>query len=277
MNRLTDVTRRSLLTGLGAVGLLTSTRGWAASPTDAERFVRMRSSHDGKPVMWVYAGVLLAKREGEVARPLVGVGGMSFTRSVQRSAGVYDWQLDEVGYYRDLETGAVLDTFVNPYNGKEVRPANYRSPEHLTYSGSEVLARDPLPPGAEFKGRITRFAEVAGMSAMTEDLYVRIPAQSAADGRPARPERHLASLATFSARAADLDGPGARWIDCQMSYTTMNSFASWLAMEGVPGVQNMRLAGRKCRLFEPNAIPEWFSTRVAKDHPQFFDEPTTWR
>jgi hypothetical protein len=272
-----NLTRRQLMAGFASTITLTTSAARATPPSDADRFVRMRTAHDGKPVMWVYGGVLLAKPEGQVARPLVGVGGVSFTRAVQSSPGVYDWQLDEVGYYRDLETGAVLDHYVNPLNGKEVRPANYRAPLHLTYSASEVRARDKLPEGTEFTGRITRLAEVAGLAAMTEDLYVRTPSQAATDSRPARAARYLASLGTFTARAAELDNAGSRWIDCQLNYSTMNSFAPWLDMEGVPGVQNLRLAGRKCRLFEANAIPEWFRVRAMKDHPQFFDEPRSWR
>jgi hypothetical protein len=258
-------------------GALTVSQAATQSGSDADRFVRMRTSYDGKPVMWVYGGVLYVKVEGQVAMPLVGVGGMSFTHAIQEKPGVYHWQLDEVGYYRDLTTGAVLDTFVNPLNGREVRPANYRSPQHMTYTGSEVLTRDPIPPGTKFTGRIVRLAEVAGLAAMNEDLYVNVPAQAASDGKPARAARYLASLGSFTARALELSARNSRWIDCQLSYSTMNSFAPWLGLDGVPGVQNMRLAGRKCRLFEPGAIPEWLRVRAAKDHPQFFDEPLTWR
>ena len=248
----------------------------ARARSDADRLVRMRSSPDGRPVMWVYQGVLLLKLEGQVARPVTGVSGMSFTRAVEREPGVHDWQLDEVGYYTDLATGAVLDTFVNPYTGSTVLPANYRSPQKLTYTGSLALSREPLPPGATYEGRITRLADVAGLAAMTEDLYVSLPAMPAANGRPARAARALSSLGSFTAAAADLDGAGSKWIDCQMSYSTMNSFAPWLQMDGTAGVQNIRLAGRKCRLLERGAIPSWLRERIARDHPQFFDEPRTW-
>lgn len=272
---------RRRLVGFGLCSALTwgqsAARAALAQRTDAERFVRMRTSPDGKPVMWVYGGVLLVKVEGQAARPLVGVGGMSFTRAIEESPGVYLWQLDEVGYYRDLATGKVLDTFLNPLNGKEVRPANYRSPQRMVYRDSQVTTRDPVPPGTVFDGRITRLADVGGVTAMTEDLYVSVPAQAAQEGKPARPARHLASLATFTARASDVDNNSRRWIDCRLSYATMNSFAPWLQMSDVPGVQNMRLSGRKCRLFEAGVIPDWLRGRIASDHPQYFDEPTTWR
>ena len=276
-------TRREYLGALGATAAI-APWGTAANArvaatairSDADRLVRMRGSPDGRPVMWVYQGVLLLKLEGQGARPLTGVSGMSFTRAVQREPGVHDWQLDEVGYYTDLSTGAVLDTFVNPYTGKIELPAHYRSPQKLTYTGSLALSREPLPPGATYEGRITRLADVAGLAAMTEDLYVTLAAMPAMDGRPARAARTLSSLGSFTASARALDGAGSKWIDCQMSYSTMNSLAPWLQMDGVAGVQNIRLAGRKCRLFERDAIPPWLHARIERDHPQFFAEPLSW-
>ena len=84
------LTRRGVLLGLGALGMAGSMSARAAAPTNADRFVRMRGSPDGKPVMWVYRGVLLVKLAGQLARPLVGVGGVSVTRAVPRAEGIYD-------------------------------------------------------------------------------------------------------------------------------------------------------------------------------------------
>jgi hypothetical protein len=284
------LTRREALAGLG----LLATAGAALSPSqaqaavpgvpgaggvahsDLDRFVRLRGSPDGAPVMWVYAGVLLGKPEGQVARPLVRVHGVSFTQARRRPEGGYDWRLDEVGYYSDLASDAVLEAWVNPFTGAAVRPAHYHSPEYLVYSDQGIASGDPLPPGAELRGAITRLADVAGIAAMTEDLYVTVAARPAADGKAARAARAMASLGTYTAVAADLDRAGAHWVDCQMSYGTMNSFAGWLGMEGTPGVQNMRLAGRKCRVADRDAVPRWLRDRMNRDYPQFLDASDRW-
>jgi hypothetical protein len=265
--------------GLLLAGSSAAARPGVAAPTrlDVDRFIRMRTSEDGAPVMWVYAGALIGKPEGQLAQPLVRVNGMSFTRAILRSPGVYDWELDEIGYYCDLKTNAVLETWTNPFTGALVKPAHYHSPEHLQYSSDGVGALDPLPPGTQFHGQITRLADVAGIAAMTEDLYVQIPAVASAIGKPGRPPRTLTSLASFTASAAALDGDKSQWIDAQSTYATMNTFASWLAMDGTPGVQNMRLAGRKCRSSDIAAIPQWLRESAEKDHPGFLDTPTKWR
>jgi hypothetical protein len=274
--RLPATRRQFLLAGLTLGVAAPNFAAETASKSLARRFVRMRGSPNDKPVMWVYEGTLLVKPEGQVAKPWVGVGGMSFTLATERTVGVYDWRLDEVGYYRDLVTGEVLDRFVNPITGAVLKPANYRSPQRLVYSGATVAVGEPLPPSTEFEGKITDLGAVGGITAMTEDLYVKVPAQLDATGQVVRPLRTLASLATFSAKSNQLYGIRRAWIDCQMSYTTMNSFAPWLGMDGVAGVQNMRLMGRKCRMFERDAIPAWLSERIERDHPQYFAEPSTW-
>lgn len=284
------LTRREALGGLGLLAAAGTAPSLAQSQSttpgtpgagsvarsDLDRFVRLRGSPDGAPVMWVYAGVLLGKPEGQVARPLVRVHGVSFTQARRRPDAGYDWRLDEVGYYTDLSSDAVLESWVNPFTGAAVRPAHYHSPEYLVYSDQGVASGDPLPPGAELRGSITRLADVAGIAAMTEDLYVAVAARPAAQGQAARPARALASLGTYTALAADLDRPGTHWVDCQMSYGTMNSFAGWLGMEGTPGVQNMRLAGRKCRIADRDAVPRWLRERMHRDYPQFLDANDRW-
>lgn len=285
LNKIPFLTRRRILLGAGMTGALTMLGGCAATKSaaaidrdesDADRFVRMRTSEDGKPVMWVYGGVMLVKPEGKVARPLVGVGGVSMTRATEVDPGVYDWQLDEVGYYTDLKTGKVVDTTINPFTGKEVKMPHYRAPEHFIYQDADVLPAEDLPPEIEVHGEIVRLSEVAGISAMTEDIYVSLPAVPAKNGKPARPSRQLSSLGTYTASTEQLDGPAGRWIDCGLNYSTMNSFAPFLGMGGVSGVQNLRLSGRKCRYLEEGAIPEWFGERVSKDYPDYLEAPKKW-
>lgn len=225
--------------------------------------------------MWAYSGVLVLKPEGQVARPVTRVEGFSFNRAVPRAAGEYLYELDEVGYYCDLATGAVLEEWTNPFTGSRARPAHYRSPLKTLFSGMHVVPTSQLPPGTEFRGEITTLAEVGGLVAMTEDLYVRLPGRPADGAQPARPDRISASLATHTARAEDLARPAADWVDCWLHYGTMNSFAGWLGMDGMPGVQNMRLVGRKLRVTQLEMLPPWLLERARRDHPTFLSVATT--
>ncbi|MCC5869902.1 MAG: hypothetical protein JJU27_15470 [Gammaproteobacteria bacterium] len=133
-----------------------------------------------------------------------------------------------------------------------------------------------LPPGIEFRGEVTRLAQVGGVVATTEDLYVKVPGRPGTEDAPAQPERISTSLATFISAASDLQRPDSEWIDCTFSYTTLNSFVGWLDMSAIPGVQNMRLIGAKCRTDERNAVPAALRARIADDHPDFLASWTQW-
>jgi hypothetical protein len=283
----TAFSRRKTLTALGllalAPGAVRASSAARASPapgaplsprgrsSDAQLlrdFMRMRgSAAPGEPVRWVYSGVLVVKPEGELARPVARIEGLSRTRATERADGSWDWQLDEAGYYCDLESGHVLERLRNPFTGEEVRPVHYRSPQKLRFAGSAVLPLDALPPGIDFRGEVTQLASVGDVLALTEDLYVRLPAAPATADRPARPQRISSSLATFTSSARALARGGKEWVDCQFAYTTLNSFVGWLGMDGQPGVQNMRLIGVKCRLEDRESIPDALHERLAADHP----------
>ncbi len=238
--------------------------------------MRMRSSPDGAPVMWVYSGVLVVKPERQLAREVTRIEGLSFTRITARDDGAWDLQLEEVGYFCDLSTGEVLEALINPFTGAQVRPRHYRSPQQLRFSGTGVHPIAQLPAGIEFRGEVTRLAEVGGIVALTEDLYVKLPGMPGTEDAEARPERISTSLATFICAAADLQRPESDWIDCTFSYTTLNSFVGWLEMSSIPGVQNMRLIGAKCRTEDRLAVPEAMRERIAADHPDFLRTWTRW-
>ncbi len=243
-------------------------------PLDAARYARLHWAPRGAWAGWIYAGVLLVKPEGQVARPLARIRGLSFSRAVPQPDGSLAHELDEVGYYCDLASGEPLDTLRNPFTDRDVKVAHYRSPQKMRFAGSSVLPGQPMPPGVEFRGEVTTLAEVAGMVSMTEDLYVRLPASAATETRPARPERFSASLATFTAPAATLANSQADWVDATMSYGTMNSFVGWLGMDGMAGVQNMRLSGvkRRPRDVAASVAPDLLA-RIQRDHPTFLDVP----
>lgn len=279
MELLETTPRRGVLAGLGA--LLMAPPLLAAVP-DADRdtsgrasgddellrdFIRLRTAPDLSPVLWVYSGVFVVKPDGEVARPVARIEGLSRSRATPKPDGSWLWELDEAGYYCDLVSGRPVTELVNPFTGVTVKTKHYRSPQTLSFTRSGIVPANALPPGVEFRGEITRLAEIAGTVAMTEDLYVKMAARPASGDRPARPARYAASLATFTTLRRHLSLPRGAWVDCQFNYTTLNSFVDWLGLADRGGVQDMRIVGIKCRMEDREAVPAWLRARVNADHP----------
>ncbi|MCC5869903.1 MAG: DUF1838 family protein [Gammaproteobacteria bacterium] len=118
-----------LAPGVGAAAAAAQKSGVVAAPASGRDpaqllrdSMRMRGSPDGTVVMWVYSGVLVVRPEGQVAREVSRIEGLSFTRITARDDGAYDLQLEEVGYFCDLVTGEVLQTLVNPFTGARSTP-----------------------------------------------------------------------------------------------------------------------------------------------------------
>lgn len=273
-----EVSRREWIAGLGLLALAPgsvvarSTEVLPPRPSlldekTFDEYIRLRTASDLAPVLWVYSGVFVVKPEGEVARPIARIEGLSRSRATANADGSWLWELDEAGYYCAIGSGRPADSLFNPFTGQLVKPKHYRSPQRLLLTRQGIRPGRTAPPGVEFNGEITRLAEVAGTIALTEDLYVKLPGRAASAEAPARPSRFAASLATFTTRAENFTRPRHEWMDCQLNYTTLNSFVDWLGMEDRGGVQDMRLVGVKCRYDELTAAAPWLLERIKVDHP----------
>jgi hypothetical protein len=77
-----------------------------------------------------YRGVAMGFRPGEAGRDLFGVMGLGTGRLVPfgDKPGFTNVRR-ECGYYYDLETGEVLDTWVNPYTNEEVEVLHIANPQ----------------------------------------------------------------------------------------------------------------------------------------------------
>ena len=128
------LTRRQTLAGFASMATLgsngtarASTINFSDPQQKLDAYVRMRNRSDGRWSFTRYAGTFFAKVEGEVTVPLMGIEGFSRGRMQKQPDGTYLYNLEEAGYHTDLETGDVLDDWVNPLNNLTVKPRHYRS------------------------------------------------------------------------------------------------------------------------------------------------------
>jgi hypothetical protein len=97
-----------------------------------------------------YKGVVLGVRPLEPVRPLVGFEGFSVARFLpQRPDGSWRKLLREVVFFRDLRTGEVLETWLNPYTSERVRVVHtFNDPFNFTIS-------DHYPDPPDYGGLLT--------------------------------------------------------------------------------------------------------------------------
>lgn len=95
-------------------------------------------------------------RPNEKVRPLFGVEGFSFVKTKRLEDGSFRRMLREIVFYRDLETGKIIDNWNNPYTGETVKvvpiandPFNFTISEFVpqapSYGGLQTEKRAPEP------------------------------------------------------------------------------------------------------------------------------------
>ena len=122
-----------------------------------------------------YSGIVQGVRPGEGVRNLFGFTGFSCAKLLPSLEGKdpgYRKVLREVGYYTDLETGEVMDTWFNPYLEEEVKvvhiandPFNFELTDYVplppSYGGLNQDAPPKIPLQLDWsrKGNVLNMAQ----------------------------------------------------------------------------------------------------------------------
>jgi hypothetical protein len=128
-----ELTRREFAWGLGLAGLVAATdalpRVGGDAPAKApdlavpannlRALVRMTASLTERDVPWWYDGTIYGVTPAEGPRPLFRFEGMELYWMRHLPEGEYELIGNTVTFFRDRDTGAMIDRFANPYTGKE--------------------------------------------------------------------------------------------------------------------------------------------------------------
>lgn len=127
----TSVSRRSFTAGLGLLALGVSNEALpgvsgtlpARAPdlslpeNNLRALVRMTASLRERDVPWWYDGTIFGVVPGEHPRPLVKFQGMELYWMRHLPDGAYELIGNTLTFFHDVETGALLSEFRNPYTG----------------------------------------------------------------------------------------------------------------------------------------------------------------
>ncbi len=262
------LSRRSFTLAAGLAAGLGSRALAAPGPalSDLELFARIRCSPVGKRTFWWYSGQMLARRSGEPARLLVSVIGASQSQITRNPDGSIGYALVEAGYYGDVATGKIADApIVNTLTGAMIKPEHYLSPQKLRFLPDLTVLPDmaTLPPGLNYRGRITPPDRKGDYVWMAEELFVALPPTAKGAARISN------SLANFQVQASDLYSDMA-FVPATMQYTTVNSLRPWMNMGNTQGDVIMRINAIK--LSQWSGVDATLRARIERDHPGVFHD-----
>lgn len=188
-------------------------------------------------------GKAFGVRDNEKVRPLFAVEGFSFVRTKRLEDGSVRRMLREIVFYRDLETGAILKEWHNPYTNETVRvvpiandPFNFTIsstvPDLPSYGGLQTEKRAPKPflqdwtYGPDGDMILTTEVDMIYPNALQPDKWPR-----ESSGVMNRVSEHF----IFVVKKADVENPNLTHIPHIGSWTRTTPWLPWMLMGQAPG------------------------------------------
>lgn len=254
---LNDFKRRDALRLAAAAALTGGATGPALAATPAHRplafkdpiwnrEVSARLEACADPKNFVYgavSGVVAGVRDGEKVRPLMRFEVFSTIRVVRMADGNYQRLCREVVFYRNLETGQLMDEWDNPYTGERVKvvdvandPYNYVIADHFpqppSYGG---LNKETRPPRPFIRNWSMLDENTVGLES---DIHLYYPSAM-------RPEKWLrespgamtrvSEMFRYVIRRSDLEDATLDHIPYHGVWNRVTPWLPWMLMDQAPG------------------------------------------
>jgi hypothetical protein len=227
-----------------------------------------------------YAGRVTGLRPGEAGRDLMGIIGMGAVRMLPLD-GEPGFQMlrKELGFFTDLDSGEVIDRWVNPYLDEDVEVVHLANPA-INASIKPYRQRQGLYEAINNEGgRGAPFIlpwKLVGGRAMTEqhaNLWVRNPMDPEIWKRESAGESiRISDSNTFNVAIEDLQNPDLKKVQSFGNWTHQRPWQPWMLMGQDPGfIQYTCFTGSAATLDD---MPEQIVALARDRFPEFLVAPT---
>lgn len=236
----------------------------------------------GKFVNGYVTGMVCGVRDNEAVRPLFGFEVFSAIRVVKQTDGSYQRMCRELIFYRDLKTGEMMDTWLNPYTNEEVRvvdvandPFNYVISDHYpdppNYGGLNAVK----PPRRPFLRDWSLLRDDMVILQSDIHLYYRNALDPAIWPREsAGPMNRVSELFRYQIRRDDLENPELTHLPHTGVWNRVTPWLPWMLMGTAPG--HILYSGTFSSVSGVNAVPPAVAKRVLERFPQYQVAPEKW-
>jgi hypothetical protein len=228
---------------------------------------KLRGSVDGKTVMWWMKGVRFGVVD-HVVTPMFGMLIGSFQRMVPVPGEGFMLNMLELSYFTDLQTGAVLDTFVNPYNGKlcEV-PEQRLGPYPVMLKTTGVV----LPDIPAF-GDIDLTTRVGPSVVHGDDVWIRDDSTIKVDSdHPMMGKHTYNELVTYRGKLSAINNPSLPSAPADIMFQSVTSWREWFQADDVDGHTTARATGTKIHRLED--FPAEYLAAARERNPELIGDP----
>jgi hypothetical protein len=228
---------------------------------------KLRGSIDGSVVMWWMKGVRFGVVDNRV-KPLFGMLIGSFQTMQPVPGEGYLLNMLELSYFTDLETGAVLDTFVNPYNGKLLTvPEQKLGPYTVMLKPAGVV----LPDVPAF-GDIELTTRVGPAIIHDDDVWIRDDSTVKVDSdHPMMGKHTYNELVTYRGKLSDINNPDLPSAPAEINFQSVTSWREWFQADDVDGMTTARATGTK--IYSLDDFPPEYLAAARQRHPEIIADP----
>lgn len=258
-------------------------------------FGKMWGSFDDTPALGCFHGTMYASLPNKRAMPLFGYVGTGVIQSKYLDDGRVRMRGKETGFFTDLASGRILETWDNPFTGETVKVFDFLNDQvrgTLTAEmprfkfGEEGDDDSPMHAGTgQQQGATVPFVlpwQVYGDQVLLEWDYAheytnpvdkqRFP--RAHTGPVINPSEHF-TIFTSLQQLQDRNQPSAYF---QAGFSRLSPWWPWMHLggSGVEGVMFGRMFSRKCRRGLDDLLPV-VRERLETRHPEYLEAPEGWQ
>lgn len=228
---------------------------------------KFRGSLDGATVMWWMKGTRYGVVDN-IVTPLFNMLIGSFVKLKPVPGKGFELRMLEMSYFTDLESGEVLDTFRNPYNGKlcEV-PEQRLGPYPVLMTPTGVILPD-LP----MFGEVDVTTRVGPAIVQGDDVWIRDEATARVDSDHPMMGKHVYNeLVSYRGRLSDLNNPDRPSAPAEIIFQSLTSWREWFQAEDVGGHTTARASGMKIHRLAD--FPADYLRAARERHPEIIADP----
>ena len=218
-------------------------------------------------VTW-WKGTIFAQVPGKAPSAIMGFEGYNICRMEPMEDGSWRFISRELSFYRDLKTGALIDTWDNPFNGRKVDVIHVANDPVNSVFGTK--RRDGSP-------NILPWESAGGDLMMTFNVSLTYPNPLPPKDFPEESsgETYMGSehFMFFTDRAA-IDDPKVKNAPTSYGWTRIGPWLPWMKMGTAPG--NLLYIAQGHKLDGIEALPADMRARIAERYPEYATAPEAW-
>ena len=230
--------------------------------------VKLRGSADDRLCLGWVIGTRYAVIDHE-AIPMMGILAATFSRYRKLRDDAYEANAIEVGYFTDLATGKLLETWKNPVTGKTVEVPQVRmgpSSFIITAEGLTIRQAAGEAIGMELRHRFRPAVTRGNDVWITEEINV----SGTPPGAEAKPFVYN-EMTTYHGLRSDLENPALATVPTHIGFHGLVTWRPWMGFGSLPGHTTAHGSGARSQGIED--LPEYYLQLTERYHPDVLDNP----